>query len=117
MTQEPRPITLQITFDLRDDKGGIGNFIVTPTGIPKPLPLGTLIKWSKTQQECLEPTIQLGLDGQFTMPEINRAFSILRGLLATTIFEGKVPIPDTKDWHGWLLVLEYWKELVRKKMK
>jgi len=51
------------------------------------------------------------------MPEVNRAFSILRGLLATTIHNGEVMIPDIKDWEGWLRILEYWKDLVKKKMK
>jgi len=49
MTEKPKTFALRIVFDLEDTKGGIGHFIGSPGGIPKPTPLGTLIKWSKTQ--------------------------------------------------------------------
>lgn len=119
MSETKKTVTLQITFDLEDLRGGDGHFVLTreDEGPPKPMPLGTLIKWSKTQQEYLEPTIQKNEQGVWIMPEVSRAVSIFRGLLATTIHEGKVPIPDTQDWRGWVRVLEYWKQLIWRKIK
>jgi len=41
MTEKLKKFTLQITFDLEDAKGGIGNFIGTLVGIAKPTLLET----------------------------------------------------------------------------
>jgi len=51
------------------------------------------------------------------MPEVNQVLSMVRGLIATTIHEGTVPIPLSKDWKGGLQLLEYWKTLVQRKIK
>lgn len=119
MSKPKNPITIQVMFDLADTKGGDGHFVLTREDEtpPKPIPLGTLIKWSKQQQACLEPTIQRGENGVWKMPEVSRAISLFRGLLATTIHEGKVQIPATGDYRGWVRVLEYWTQLVGRKVK
>lgn len=112
-------VTIPITFDLGDFRGGIGHFVLTreDKDPPEPYPQGTLIKWSRSQQECLKSTIQKDKNGVWEMPEVNRALSIVRGLLATTIDEGKVQIPPPKDYRGWVRVLEYWKQLIGRKVK
>lgn len=112
-----KTVTIEITFDLEDPQGGDGHFILTPKGIPKPMPFGTLMKYSKQQQDCIEPAIVKGANGQWTIPEVSRAVSIFRGLLATTIHRGEIQIPDPTDWKGWVRVLEYWEQLVLKKIK
>lgn len=120
MNEKKEIVTIPVTFDLEDARGGIGHFIYTreDDGPPKPFPVANLIRWSKIQQECLEPTIQKDKNGVWIMPEVHRALSIFRGLLATTIHEGQVQIPaDTTDWRGWVRVLEYWKQLMWRKLK
>ena len=117
MSKPKQPVKLEILFDLADSKGGDGHFILSGGDPPKPIPFGTLIKWSQQQKACLEPTIQKDKNGVWNMPEVSRALSVFRGLLATTIHEGIVQIPDTKDWRGWVRVLEYWKQLVLRKLK
>ena len=118
INQKKKTVTIEITFNLEDPQGGDGHFIITPdTGIPKPRPLGTLIKWSKEQQECLEPSIVKKPRGHWDMPEVSRAISIIRGLLATTIHQGEIQIPQPADLEGWVRVLEYWTQLVRRKIK
>ena len=92
--------TIEFVFELEDTRGGDGHFIITPDGeIPKPRPLGTLIKWSKEQQECLEPSIVKKPQGHWDMPEVSRAVSIFRGLLATTIhMAGFFEFVETEEW-------------------
>ena len=112
-------VTLPVKFDLSDSRGGDGHFILTigNEAPPKPIPYASLIRWSQYQQSCLEPTIQKNQNGVWDMPEVSRALSIFRGLLAETIQEGTIQIPQTGDYRGWVRVLEYWKQLVWRKLK
>lgn len=113
-----KPFAIQLIFDINEVAGGDGHFIITPDGVvPKPRPLGTLIKWSKEQQECLEPCIVKKPKGHWDMPEVSRAISIFRGLISTTIHLGEIQIPEPANLKEWVRVLEYWTQLIRGKIK